>query len=73
MGNESPQHWIRVNGEPLEVRRSCTVEALLSVLNMHDRKVAVALNRGIVPRSSYSDVQLSGGDRIEILEAVGGG
>ena len=78
MGNRSPQrqtlqHQIHVNGEPLEVRPTCTIEALLVLLEMQDRKVAVALNRGIVPRSKYAAVQLSGGDRIEILEAVGGG
>jgi sulfur carrier protein len=78
MGNElrdsSPAlQRIHINGDPLDVRQSCTVEALLVTLNMQNRRVAVALNRGIVPRSSYATVELSGGDRIEILEAVGGG
>lgn len=78
MGNHSPQnlvpqHQIHVNGEPFEIGQPCTVEGLLVTLKMQDRKVAVALNRGIVPRSNYSAVELSGGDRIEILEAVGGG
>ncbi len=78
MGNQSSEsepsgRQIHVNGEPLVVRESCTVEGLLAVLNMQERRVAVAVNRGIVPRSNYAAVELSGGDRIEILEAVGGG
>ena len=35
--------------------------------------VAVAINREVVPRSEYARRQLCDGDRVEILEAVGGG
>jgi sulfur carrier protein len=35
--------------------------------------VAVAVNRGVVPRSAFPAVALAAGDRVEILEAVGGG
>ena len=34
---------------------------------------AVARNREVVPRSSYASTTLAAGDRVEILEAVGGG
>ncbi|HEB89108.1 MAG TPA: sulfur carrier protein ThiS, partial [Deltaproteobacteria bacterium] len=37
------------------------------------RRVAVAVNRQVVVRSRYDETELSEGDRIEILEAVGGG
>ena len=64
---------IQVNGEPREVPRGCTVEELIAQLGLGDRRVAVALNREVVPRSTYADVAIRGGDRMEILEAVGGG
>ncbi len=46
---------------------------LLDLLGVGERRVAVAVNRGVVPRSAYDTHPLAGGDRVEILEAVGGG
>ena len=38
-----------------------------------DRKVAIERNLEIVPRSTFADVTLGNGDRIEIVQFVGGG
>ena len=64
---------ILVNGEAVEIPAACTLESLLSQLEMAGRRVAVALNRDVVPRSSYASVTVAAGDRVEVLEAVGGG
>jgi sulfur carrier protein len=64
---------ILVNGDLTRLTGACSVAELLVSLDMGGRRVAVAVNRQIVVRSSYPDVQLATGDRIEILEAVGGG
>lgn len=62
-----------VNGEPQTLPPPCSVADLLAALEMGDRRVAVALNREVVVRSRYKEAELADGDRIEILEAVGGG
>jgi sulfur carrier protein len=62
-----------VNGEPRRVPAPCTVSALLGQLALGARRVAVAVNRDVVPRSAFAGRELSSGDRVEILEAVGGG
>ena len=62
-----------VNGEPQTLSPPCTVTDLLASLGMADRRVAIAINRAVVARSRYEDAALADGDRIEILEAVGGG
>ena len=62
-----------VNGEPLALPRPGRVVDLLEKLGMTGRRVAVAVNRRVVVRSAYAETALSDGDRIEILEAVGGG
>ena len=62
-----------VNGEPRLVPRNCTVQELLTTLSMGERRIAVAINRGVIPRSSFETQRLTAGDRVEILEAVGGG
>ena len=62
-----------VNGDVKKLVATCSVAELLVALDMGGRRVAVAVNRDIVLRSSYQDIHLANGDRIEILEAVGGG
>jgi thiamine biosynthesis protein ThiS len=64
---------VTVNGEPQAAPRRCTVRQLLGTLDLDGRRVAVAVNRDVVPRSSFETHLLVDGDRIEILEAVGGG
>ena len=62
-----------VNGEPRRLPAGATVDALVSRLGLEPRRIAVAVNRQVVPRSSFASHALLAGDRIEILEAVGGG
>jgi thiazole synthase len=50
-----------------------TVEALLGLLSLDPRKVAVERNLEIVPKSTYGAVCLSQGDRLEIVHFIGGG
>ena len=62
-----------VNGEACTAQAGSTVQKLLVSLGLEHRRVAVAINRDVVPRSTFTDQELAAGDRIEILEAVGGG
>lgn len=62
-----------VNGESRAVPAGCTVEGLVELLGLTGRRVAVAINRDVIPRSAFGSRQLAAGDRVEILEAVGGG
>lgn len=62
-----------VNGVDFEVSLPCTVAALLARLEMGGKRVAVSINRCVVPRSRHPEALVHAGDRVEILEAVGGG
>ena len=62
-----------VNGEPRRLPAGATLDALVAGLGLELRKVAVAVNRQVVPRGAFASHRLAAGDRIEILEAVGGG
>ena len=64
---------LQVNGEPRTVPAACSVEMLLTRLALDRARIAVAVNREVVPRSSFHSHRLEAGDRVEILEAVGGG
>lgn len=64
---------ILVNGQPLEARLGQTVTELLSELDLDGRLVVVELNRQILQRSEFSEVKLEPGDRVELVNFVGGG
>jgi len=64
---------ISVNGEPREVPDGATVERLLDLLEVQRRRIAVEVNRELVPRSQHGARALAEGDAVEIVTLVGGG
>jgi len=64
---------ISVNGEPKEVPDGTTVERLLDLLEVQRRRIAVEVNRELVPRSQHGARALAEGDAVEIVTLVGGG
>jgi sulfur carrier protein len=62
-----------LNGEPFEVEHELTVQALLERLDLRRRRVAVAVNSEVVPRSELGRARIREGDRVEVIQAVGGG
>jgi thiamine biosynthesis protein ThiS len=63
---------IQVNGEERSVAAG-TILALVEELGLDVRKVAVERNLEIVPRSLHATTVLAEGDRIELVQFVGGG
>jgi len=64
---------IMLNGEPRSIGSDATVVDLLDAAGYGERRVAVEINRQIVPRSEHSVRRLVAGDRVEIVHAIGGG
>ena len=64
---------LTLNGEARAFDGPMTVAALLATLGLETRKVAVERNEAIVPRSSYAETWLEGGDALEIVHFIGGG
>jgi thiamine biosynthesis protein ThiS len=64
---------VRVNGEARTLRAGASIADLIGELGLGGRKLAVAVNRAVVPRARHALHRLAEGDRVEILEAVGGG
>lgn len=62
-----------LNGEATKAPDSVTVAAFLDELGLPQKGVAVERNREIVPKSAYAATVLAEGDRIEIVQFVGGG
>jgi thiamine biosynthesis protein ThiS len=68
---QSMKLW--VNGEERSLEGTANVAALVAVLGLDGRKVAVERNLQIVPRSTYGSTPVLDGDRIEIVHFIGGG
>ena len=64
---------ITVNGEPRSVAPGLTAAQLIDLLELGGRRLAMEINREILPRSQYAGHRLNDGDRIEIVQAIGGG
>jgi thiamine biosynthesis protein ThiS len=63
-----------INGEQREFPgEQLTLAALVEQLGMKSDRVAVELNRDIVPRDRWPETSLHDGDRLEVVHFVGGG
>ncbi len=64
---------ITLNGEARNVSAPMSVASLLAELGLKPVKIAVERNLAIVPRSTYGEVIVEDGDRLEIVHFIGGG
>jgi sulfur carrier protein len=62
-----------INGEEKPVENVSSVSDLLRELGLKADRVAVELNREIAARTSWDSTHLKDGDRLEIVQFVGGG
>ena len=64
---------IKINGEEREITDGVDLAALLDSLQIRPGRVVVERNKQIVPRDSFSAINLVDGDVLEIVHFVGGG
>ncbi|MEJ2367439.1 MAG: sulfur carrier protein ThiS [Acidobacteriota bacterium] len=62
-----------LNGRERELEKPCSIGEFVASLDLHASRVAVERNGEIVPKAKYRETQLAEGDRLEIVEFVGGG
>jgi len=65
---------ITINGNPRSFElEAMTVGALVEKLGLTGKRLAIERNGEIVPKSTFAEVALQNGDKLEIVGAVGGG
>ncbi len=64
---------ITLNGEPYDLDEPLSVADLLVRLSIDPRRVAVEHNLVILRRPLFGETQIQEGDRVEIVNFVGGG
>ena len=64
---------VRLNGEMRRVPSGITIKDLLIEFELGPKRVAVAVNGAVTPRSEQGELCLHEGDVIELIQAVAGG
>src|SRR5262249_34243327 len=64
---------ITLNGKPRTLAQPITLAALLDELGHDRRRIAVEVNREVVPSRRLAEYHLAGGEAVEIVTLVGGG
>lgn len=64
---------IQVNGENRETSAGTSVLGLLDQLGLNAGRVAIEYNLQILPRAKWEETRVITGDKLEIVQFVGGG
>jgi thiamine biosynthesis protein ThiS len=64
---------IVLNGEDKTISKNTNINQLLKDLDLENVRLAVEINKEIIPRSGYSLHALNEHDIVEIVQAIGGG
>jgi thiamine biosynthesis protein ThiS len=64
---------VTINGEAREIEEGLTVSDLLPLLELKAERLAIEVNRNIIRRALWTQTPLADGDKIEIVQFVGGG
>ena len=64
---------VQVNGKEREVRSGLSVHELVESFDLNPLLIVVELNREILSRDQFKDVQTAEGDAVELVHFVGGG
>jgi sulfur carrier protein len=63
---------VLLNGNQHIIDQNYNLENLINSLDLSG-KFAIEINQNIIPRSEYPSTKIHSGDKIEIVEAIGGG
>lgn len=64
---------IILNGKAKDIAPNTSLKALVETLGGDPRGIAIERNLEIVPKSEHGTVMLEEGDRLEVVQFVGGG
>ena len=64
---------IFVNQKKIIISKESTIINILANLDIEDKYLAVEINENILPKSEYDKYIIQENDKIEIINAIGGG
>ena len=64
---------VTINGDIREFKNNITLQSILEELNLESKVMAAAINMDIVKQDSWNNYIVKDGDKLELLDFVGGG
>lgn len=64
---------ILLNGQNKNIDHNTNIDQLLISLDLNNKRLAVEVNQEIIPRGDFATFTLSELDKVEIVQAIGGG
>ena len=64
---------IIVNGEEISLPEDSNIQDLVAELGYINKRIAIEVNEKIIPKSKHRSHLLDSLDRVEVINAVGGG
>ena len=64
---------IIVNGEEISLPKGSNIQDLITQLGYENKRIAIEINEAIIPKSKHLSHLLESFDRVEVINAVGGG
>lgn len=64
---------IIVNGEKISIPEDSNIQDLVAELGYKNKRIAIEVNEAIIPKSKHQSYPLKSSDRVEVINAVGGG
>lgn len=64
---------LTLNGKNFDAPNKCSISDLIVALGYENKNIAIEVNEIIIAKSRHNSFNLKEGDKIEIIEAVGGG
>lgn len=64
---------IIVNGEEISLPEDSNIQDLITLLGYSNKRIAIEINEAIIPKSKHQSHLLESLDRVEVINAVGGG
>jgi thiamine biosynthesis protein ThiS len=64
---------VTINGEIRKVPAEIDLDRLLELFSLPAKRIAIELNKAVIPRADWPKTFVSDGDKIEVVHFVGGG
>jgi len=64
---------VQINGEQTELAEDATLMAVITKLALEGKRYAIEVNEEIISRGDHANYSLNTGDKVEVVQAIGGG
>ena len=65
--------YIVLNGKKFSIKEKDTITMLLKKIDVKSSKVAIEVNKDVIPKEKYRYFKFKNNDKVEVVTFIGGG